>query len=272
VQLSEADETLPALTYPKSLKGLLRGKVGVVTGASRGIGAGTAWSLAEAGAKVVLGARDAVKLAIVSKSINAEYGDVSLAIETDVTDPAAVQKLIQETVSAFGRLDFAFNNAGDGHLPAAIADISLQDFNRVIQTNVVGTFLSIKYEIPEMLKTGGGSIVNMSSTAGVQGVNGIGGYTTAKHAIIGLTRSAAMDYARQNIRVNVVAPGPILTERSVKFRDQAAQGVPLGRVGSREEVATVVSWLCSDLSTFVTGAVIPIDGGRTAGVWFERKM
>jgi NAD(P)-dependent dehydrogenase (short-subunit alcohol dehydrogenase family) len=119
-----------------------------------------------------------------------------------------------------------------------------------------------------MLKVGGGSIGNMSSTAGVQGVKGIGGYVAAKHGIIGLSRTAALDYARQNIRVNVVAPGPILTERVAKYRNQAAQAVPLGRVGNREEVGSIVAWLCSDLSTFVTGAVIPVDGGRTAGSWW----
>jgi NAD(P)-dependent dehydrogenase (short-subunit alcohol dehydrogenase family) len=151
-----------------------------------------------------------------------------------------------------------------------VADVALEDFERAVRTNIVGTFLCLKFEIPEMLRVGGGSIVNMSSTAGVEGVNGIAGYTAGKHGVIGLTRAAALDYARQNVRINVVAPGPIYTERVARVRDQAAQAVPLGRVGNREEVGSVVAWLCSDLSTFVTGAVIPIDGGRTTGSWFPR--
>jgi NAD(P)-dependent dehydrogenase (short-subunit alcohol dehydrogenase family) len=262
-------EELPALNFPKSLSGLLTGKIGIITGASRGIGAATAWSLVEAGAKVVLAARDSRKLDDLSKSINEKYnGEVTLAVPTDVTDSALVQKLVNETIATFGRLDFAFNNAGEGHMPAPLADLSLEEFERAIRTSILGTFLCLKFEIPEMIKLGSGSVVNMSSTAGVQGVKGIGGYVAGKHGVIGLTRTAALDYARQNVRVNVVAPGPIYTERNAKFREQAAQGVPLGRIGNREEVASVVAWLCSDLATFVTGAVIPIDGGRLSGSWF----
>ncbi len=216
----------------------------------------------------MLAARDSRKLDSVSESINSQYGaEATRAIQTDVTDPNSVQKLVRETVSTYGRLDFAFNNAGDGHMPAPLADVTLDDFERAIRTNIVGTFLCLKFEIPEMLKVGGGSIVNMSSTAGVEGVKGIAGYVAGKHGVIGLTRTAALDYARQNVRINVVTPGPIYTERVARFRDQAAQAVPLGRVGNREEVGSVVAWLCSDLSTFVTGAVIPIDGGRTTGTW-----
>ena len=129
----------------------------------------------------------------------------------------------------------------------------------------------MKSEIPAMLKSGGGSIVNMSSTAGIQGVKGLTAYVTAKHGIIGLTKSAAIDYARQNVRVNVVAPSPIFTERLLNpsYREQAGAAVPMGRVGNREEVATVVAWLCSDLAGFVTGTTVTIDGGRMAGVWFD---
>lgn len=254
------------------MDGLQKDRVGIVTGASRGIGAASAWSLVQAGARVVLGARNLNELESLSKAINEKYNkDSSVAVKTDVTDPVSVQNLVRNAVANYGRLDFAFNNAGDGHMPAPLADLSLEDFDRAIRTNLVGTFLCMKFEIPEMLKAGGGSIVNMSSTAGVQGVNGISGYVAGKHAVIGLTRAAAMDYARQNVRVNVVAPGPILTERLARVpRDQALQAVPLGRIGNREEVASVVAWLCSDLSTFVTGAVIPVDGGRTSGISFVR--
>ncbi len=267
-QISNESVSLPPLYFPKALKGLLKDKVGIVTGASRGIGAAAVWALAEAGAKIVLAARNSDQLEILARSINREYGsDITRAIRTDVTDPLAVQNLVHETINTYGRMDFAFNNAGDGHMPAPLSDVSLQDFERAIKTNIIGTFLCLKYEIPEMLKTGG-SIVNMSSTAGVHGVKGIGGYVAGKHGIIGLSRAAALDYARQNVRVNVIAPGPILTERVVRYRDQAAQAVPMGRVGNREEVGTTVVWLCSELSSFVTGAVIPVDGGRLAGDWF----
>jgi NAD(P)-dependent dehydrogenase (short-subunit alcohol dehydrogenase family) len=249
---------------------MLVGKVGIVTGASRGIGAATARAFAEAGAKVVLAARDGHALESLSKSINALRPDSSVAVPTDVTDLDSVNNLVNKTIEAYGRLDLAFNNAGNGHVPAPLADLLIEDFDRAINTNVRGTFLSMKFEIPAMLRSGGGSIVNMSSTAGLQGVKGIGGYVTAKHGIIGLTRSAAMDYARQNIRVNVVAPGPIFSERlsNPKVREQAGFAVPMGRIGNREEVATVVSWLCSDLASFVTGTTVSIDGGRMSGVWF----
>jgi NAD(P)-dependent dehydrogenase (short-subunit alcohol dehydrogenase family) len=148
----------------------------------------------------------------------------------------------------------------------------VEDYDCALSVNARGTFLSMKYEIPAILKSGGGAIVNTSSTAGLQGVKGIAGYVAGKHAVIGLTRAAAMDYARENIRINAVAPGPILTERliDVMSSEQAAFAVPMGRAGSGGEVATVVVWLCSDLASFVTGAVIPVDGGRTSGAWFSR--
>jgi len=272
---STANENqLPDLVLPKILGGMLAGKVGIVTGASRGIGAATARAFAEAGARVVLAARDGQALDSLAKSINTLHTDSAVAVRTDVTDLDSVNNLVNKTIDAYGRLDLAFNNAGDGHMPTPIADLSFEDFDRTVNTNVRGTFLSMKFEIPTMLRSGGGSIVNMSSTAGLQGVKGIGGYVTAKHGIVGLTRSAAMDYARQNIRVNVVAPGPIFTERlsNPKVREQAGFGVPMGRIGNREEVATVVAWLCSDLASFVTGTTVSIDGGRMSDVWFGSPM
>ncbi|MDG6997304.1 MAG: SDR family oxidoreductase, partial [Nitrososphaerota archaeon] len=197
-----------------------------------------------------------------------------LIVQTDVTDRQSVERLVGKTLDKYGRLDAAFNNAGDGHMPAPLAEIELESYERAINTSATGSFLCMKYEIPAMLKNGGGSIVNMSSTAGLQGVKGIAGYVAAKHAVIGLSRSAALDYARQNIRVNVVAPGPIFTERMInaKFREQASFGVPMGRIGNREEVAAVVAWLCSDLASFVNGETVSIDGGRMAGSWFSSPM
>jgi len=266
------ENKLPPLSLPPALTGLLRGKVGIVTGASRGIGAATAVAFAEAGAKVVLAARSQEALQEVANAIkNSFSGDAALAVPTDVTDSKSVDNLVNRTVQNYGRLDLAFNNAGDGHMPSPLADVSELDLDRAINTNAKGTFLCMKYEIPAILRSGGGSIVNMSSTAGLEGVKGLAGYVAGKHAIIGLSTTAALDYGRQNIRVNVVTPGPILTERNVsqKIREQIAFAVPMGRIGNREEISTVVAWLCSDLASFVTGSTISIDGGRMAGTWFS---
>jgi NAD(P)-dependent dehydrogenase (short-subunit alcohol dehydrogenase family) len=264
-------ERLPPPRFPASIKGMLDGKVAIVTGASRGIGAAAALGFAQAGARVVLAARDEEALRSVADQINGA-GSVAVSVPTDVTDPRSIEKLVDIALEKFHRLDAAFNNAGGGHMPTPLAELGVEQFDQALGANARGTFLSMKYEIPAMLKTGGGSIVNMSSTAGLQGVNGIAGYVAGKHAVIGLTKAAAMDYAKQNIRVNAVAPGPILTERTVGFisSDQAKFAVPVGRVGNREEVAEVAVWLCSDSSSFVTGAVIPVDGGRLAGVSFSR--
>ncbi|MDA4131023.1 MAG: SDR family oxidoreductase [Thaumarchaeota archaeon] len=270
MQSIQKENPLPDLVFSKQLKGMLADKVGIVTGASRGIGAASARAFVEAGAKVALAARDRHALEEIANSINSEHEDTAVAIPTDVSDVDSVNHLITKTVESFGRLDFAFNNAGGGPMPALLADLSAEDFDFAMDVNVRGTFLFLKFEIPAMIKGGAGTIVNMSSTAGLQGVRGIGAYVTAKHGVIGLTRAAALDYAKQNIRVNVVAPGPIYTEHlaNLQYREQAAFGVPMGRVGNREEVANVVAWLCSDLSSFVTGAMIPIDGGRLSGTWF----
>jgi len=265
-------QELPPLGFPRSIRGLLEGKVAIVTGASRGIGAAAALAFVQAGAKVVLAARDAVALDGVASKACAVAEDAAFAVPTDVTDPASVQRLVALAVERLGRLDVAFNNAGAGHNPAPLAEMTLEDYDRAVGASARGTFLCMKYEIPAMLRTGGGAIVNMSSTAGLQGVNGIAGYVAGKHAVVGLTRAAAMDYARQNVRVNAVAPGPIFTERlaAASVREQASFGVPMGRVGGREEVAGVVAWLCSDLASFVTGAVVPVDGGRLGGMAFSR--
>jgi NAD(P)-dependent dehydrogenase (short-subunit alcohol dehydrogenase family) len=262
---------LPPLRFPPIVTGMLAGKVAIVTGASRGIGAATAFAFAQSGAKVVLAARDEEALKLVAEQINGA-GLVAVSVPTDVTDPHSMERLVDITLEKFHRLDAAFNNAGSGHMPTPLAELDVEQFDQALAVNAKGTFLSMKYEIPAMLKTGGGSIVNMSSTAGLQGVNGIAGYVAGKHAVIGLTKAAAMDYAKQNVRVNAVAPGPILTERTVGViaPDQAMFAVPVGRIGNREEVAVVAVWLCSDLSSFVTGAIIPVDGGRLAGVSFSR--
>jgi NAD(P)-dependent dehydrogenase (short-subunit alcohol dehydrogenase family) len=245
------------------------GKVALITGASRGIGEAAAHLFAREGASVVLAARHAESLTPVEQAI-ISAGGRALAIPTDVGDPGSVERLLQQTLDAYGRLDFAFNNAGgSGGRPAPLADMSVEEFDSVVQSNLRGTFLCMKYEIPALLPQGG-VIVNMSSTAGLNGVRGIGAYVASKHGIIGLTKSAALDYAGQNLRINVVAPGPIVTERLANLpqqaRDGIAAGVPLRRLGQPDDVAATVAWLCSDEASFITGAVISIDGGRMAGL------
>ncbi len=248
--------------------GLLAGKVAIIAGASRGIGAATARAFAAAGAGVVLAARDAAALTAVAREIG-EAGGEALAVPTDVGDPAAVERLVRTAVETYGRLDAAFNNAaGGGHLPKPLADVAVEEFDSAFRVNLRGVFLCMKYEIPAMLAGSGGAVVNMSSTAGLRGVPGLAAYSATKHGIIGLTQIAALDYARRGVRVNAIAPGPILSERLAalpeEHREPIERSVPMQRIGRTEEVANAVVWLCSDQASFITGETVAIDGGRLA--------
>jgi NAD(P)-dependent dehydrogenase (short-subunit alcohol dehydrogenase family) len=253
-------------TTPRQLS--FDGKVALIVGASRGIGAVTARAFAAAGAAVVLAARDQQALEEVAEGIRKDGGD-ALAVPTNVGDANSVERLVQEAERTFGRLDAAFNNATDGPLPMPLAEIEPEDFDLAIRVNVRGTFLGLKYQIPAMLRSGGGAIVNMASLAGIQGVANLAAYVAGKTGIIGLTKVAALDYADQGIRVNVVAPGPILTYHleaaGSEAQRLAALSTPMRRLGQSEEVAATVLWLCSDQSSFVTGVTVPIDGGQSAG-------
>jgi NAD(P)-dependent dehydrogenase (short-subunit alcohol dehydrogenase family) len=245
------------------------GPVALVAGASRGIGAATALAFARSGAAVVLAARDEAALAGVAERIRAEGGR-ALAVRTDVGDAAAVEHLVQRALDEYGRLDMAFNNATDGPMPAPLAEIDPDDFDRGIRANIRGTFLGMKFQIQAMLRSGGGAIVNMASIAGLHGVANLSAYVAGKAGIIGLTQVAALDYADRGIRVNVVAPGPILThhlERAgAEAQQLAAQSTPMRRIGHVDDVAAAVLWLCSAQASFITGAVLPIDGGQYAGL------
>ena len=257
----------------ESRLGLLEGKVALLVGASRGIGAVTAKVLARAGAKVMLAARDGSALEAVVGEIRSE-GHEARFVTVDVGDESSVEHLVKRVLDDFGRLDVAFNNATDGSIPQALADMDADDFDRAIRTNIRGTFLGMKHQIPAMLASGGGSIINMASLAGVQGVANLAGYVAGKAGIIALTKVAALDYADRGVRVNVLAPGPILTHHleaaGEPAQRQAALATPMQRVGASEEVANAVLWLGSDKSSFVTGVTLPIDGGQSAGAKPER--
>jgi len=259
------------------MTGVFTNQVALVTGASRGIGAATARALAQAGAAVALAARDAARLDTLAADITAA-GGTALSVPTDISDPGDIARMVARTLDAFGRLDMAFNNAaGGGHPPTPLTEVAVEDFDSAFAINLRGTFLCMQHEIAAMLERDGGAIVNMTSTAGLEGVGGLAAYVSTKHGIVGLTKVAALEYAARGIRVNAVAPGPILTEQleraGAAAQHGAAQAMPMKRVGRPEEVASTVMWLCSESASFITGATIPIDGGKLAGMApFARQM
>lgn len=244
----------------------LSGQVVLVTGASHGIGAATAQAFVAAGATVVLASRDKAALEAVAEHL----GGTTLVVPTDVTDDDAVRALVRRTVDTFGRLDAAVNNAGGSHRPTRVADLDPAEFDRVVATNLRGAFLCMRHEIPAMLATGGGAIVNMTSAAGLHPVAGQAAYVAAKAGLVGLTRTAALDYAADGIRVNALAPGPIHTEKLEQAGEQAraaaSRGVPEQRLGLPAEIGDAAVWLCGPESRFITGTTLPVDGGLIAGM------
>jgi NAD(P)-dependent dehydrogenase (short-subunit alcohol dehydrogenase family) len=252
----------------------LHGKVALVTGASSGIGRATALAFARAGAAVVVASRNLERLEETARVIR-ETGGEATAIRTDVTRADQVERLVQETVDVYGRLDAAFNNAGGYRLVGGkrglTADLGEDVWDRVTAVNLKGVWLCMKYEIEQMLAQGGGAIVNNSSNDGLRAVPYSSPYVAAKHGVIGLTKTAAMEYARQGIRVNAVCPGWILTPpvRMLMEDDPGVESAmlaeePIGRFGEPEEVAEAVLWLCSEAASYVTGHALAVDGGYLA--------
>jgi NAD(P)-dependent dehydrogenase (short-subunit alcohol dehydrogenase family) len=245
------------------------GKIALVTGAGSGIGRATALALARAGAKVVVACRGAEAGQETVRRI-AAAGGVSTFVPVDVTSEESVAALVAATVAAFGRLDVAVNNAGNEGRSGRLVDQTLEDFAYTLDTNLKGVWLGMKYEIRQMLIQGGGSVVNTASNLAHVGYPGLSLYVAAKSAVVGLTRAAALEYAREGIRVNAVSPGPTETELSERvfgsldaFRSELGPRQPFGRVGLPDEVARAIVWLAGDASSLVTGQSLLVDGGAT---------
>jgi NAD(P)-dependent dehydrogenase (short-subunit alcohol dehydrogenase family) len=246
---------------------IFKGKVAVVTGSSYGIGRSTAIAFAKRGAKVVLS--DWVDDND-TREVIGQAGGEAVYFKCDVSNEEEVRSLMAQAVSHYGRLDFAFNNAGVEGSPAPVADCSNENWDRTIGINLRGVWLCMKHQIPAMLKTGGGVIVNNASIAGLVGFAGVPAYVASKHGVVGLTKNAALDYAKQNIRVNAVCPGVIQTPMIERFTggdpkviQQLVAGEPMDRLGQPEEIAETVVFLCSDAASFITGQAIAVDGGWT---------
>jgi NAD(P)-dependent dehydrogenase (short-subunit alcohol dehydrogenase family) len=247
----------------------LSGKVAFVTGAGSGIGRATAVAFARAGADVAVVNRGQEGADEAARQVK-EVGEGALAVRADVSRAEDVRRATEETISGFGRLDFAFNNAGIEEKISATADIEVEEWDRVIGVNLRGVFLAMKYQIPQMLRQGGGAIVNSGSVSGLVGDQGVAAYTASKHGVVGLTKTAALDYAASNIRINAVCPGatetPMLQRLSGGTRESRERMLslePIGRLAKPEEIANVVVWLCSDGASYVTGHALAVDGGFT---------
>jgi NAD(P)-dependent dehydrogenase (short-subunit alcohol dehydrogenase family) len=248
----------------------LSGKTVFITGGSSGIGRATCLAFANAKAKVMIADVNTDAGSMLARTIR-DQGGLAEFIKCDVSKESDVKSAIGKTVQTFGGLDYAFNNAGIEGQQNSTPTCTSENWDQVIQTNLSGVWYCMKYEIPEMLKAGGGAIVNCSSIAGLIGFPGIPAYVAAKHGVLGLTKTAALEYAKSNIRINAVCPGVIQTPMIDRFAHGEAQalqqlsaGEPVGRMGRPEEIAAAVLWLCSDASSFVTGHPLVADGGWVA--------
>lgn len=244
------------------------GKVALVTGSSFGIGKATAIAFGREGASVIC--MDWMEDEDTVSTIE-QGGSKAIFIKCDVSDESAVKKAIESGVNEFGRLDLAFNNAGIEGEQGITGQSTTENWNRTLGINLNGVYFCMKHQIPHMLNAGSGSIVNCASVAGLAGFEGLPAYVASKHAVVGLTKTAALEYGKQGIRVNAVCPGVIKTPMIDRFtgNDKAVEKQfvdmePIGRLGEPEEVASAVVWLCSETASFVTGAALPVDGGWMA--------
>ncbi|HYV55150.1 MAG TPA: SDR family oxidoreductase [Chitinophagaceae bacterium] len=243
---------------------MFENKVVIVTGGGSGIGQATAILYAQGGAKVIVSDIDEKGGQETVASIKKAGGDASF-VKTDVSNPEDCEALVKTTIRIYGRLDMAFNNAGIGGEMNPIADMSVEGWLKVINVNLNSVFYCMKYELPEMLKQGHGSIVNMSSILGQVAFGNSAAYVAAKHGVVGISRNAAVEYAKQGIRVNAVGPAfintPLLSALDQKMKDALVTMHPIGRLGEAKEVAELVVWLSSDKASFVTGNYYAVDGG-----------
>ena len=248
----------------------LDGKVTLVTGAGGGIGRATAMVLGQAGARVLV-SDISTRRGEETAAMVREAGADAIFLKADVSKAADAEALVAKAVERWGRLDGAHNNAGISGKIVNVADDTEENWDQTLAVDLKGVWLCMKYQIKQMLKQGGGSIVNTSSTAGLTGAVRMGAYAAAKHGVVGLTRTAALEYAKSNIRINAICPGVIGTpvikgwfEANERLKKTMIAQEPIGRLGEPEEIGNAVAWLFSDRSSFVTGAAIPVDGGLTA--------
>jgi len=245
----------------------LEGRAALIFGASRGIGAAAAQALVAQGARVVIAARSVERLEELAGRLCSAGGEVRV-VAADVTSAASVRQAVARCVADFGRLDIAVNNAAANNVRVALHEIDEALFDHLLATNLRGVFLAMKYEIRAMLESGGGSIINTASIASMVAFPMMCGYVASKHAVAGLTKAAALEYAGRNIRVNAVAPGAVLTEMLLagsastpEGKARVEQATPMRRIAAPEEIAAAIVWLASDEASFVTGVTLPVDGG-----------